>query len=164
VSDLLVPLLKLPPLGPHVERMAAAGVGVRRARSYERSMVARFVRQHFSEGWADEAMVSFSRTPVGCFIATREKKIVGFAVVEATAPNFFGPTGVDPVHRGAGIGTALCVAALHGLRDLGYVYAIIGWAGPVAFYARTVNATPIANSEPGIYSDMLAPDSDEPPR
>jgi GNAT superfamily N-acetyltransferase len=164
VSDLLVPLLKLPPLEPHLTRMAAAGVGVRRARSYERTHVARFVRRHFSEGWVDEAMVSFSRTPPGCFVATREKKIVGFAVVEATAPNFFGPTGVDPAHRGGGIGTALVVAALHGLREIGYVYAIIGWAGPVAFYARTVNAIPIANSEPGIYSDLLAPDPDDPPR
>jgi GNAT superfamily N-acetyltransferase len=164
VSDLLVPLLKLPPLEPHVQRMAAAGVGVRRARSYERSKVARFVGRHFSEGWADEAIVSFARTPIGCYVATREKKIVGFAVVEATAPNFFGPTGVDPAHRGSGIGTALVLAALHGLREVGYVYAIIGWAGPVAFYARTVNAVPIANSEPGIYSDMLAPDQDEPLR
>jgi GNAT superfamily N-acetyltransferase len=164
VSDLLVPLLQLPPLEPHVKRLAASGVGIRRARSYERSPVERFVRRHFSEGWADETLVSFARTPVGCFIATHEKKVVGFAVVEATAPNFFGPTGVDPAHRGKGIGTALVMAALHGLREVGYVYAIIGWAGPVAFYARTVNATPIANSEPGIYSDMLAADPDEPAR
>ena len=162
MSDLLVPLLKLPPLEPHAQRQAAAGVSIRRARSYERSLVRRFVLRHFSEGWADEAMVAFGRTPVGCFVATREKKIVGFAVIEATAPNFFGPTGVDPAHRGSGIGTALTVAALHGLRDIGYVYGIIGWAGPVAFYARTVNATTIANSEPGIYSDMLAVDTDEP--
>jgi predicted N-acetyltransferase YhbS len=164
VSDLLVPLLKLPPLEPHLGRMASAGVVVRRARSYERSKVERFVRRHFSEGWADEALVSFGRTPVGCFVATSEKKIVGFAVIESTAPNFFGPTGVDPAHRGKGIGTALVVASLHALRDLGYVYAIIGWAGPIAFYARTVNATIIPNSEPGIYSDMLAPDPEEPSR
>jgi GNAT superfamily N-acetyltransferase len=164
VSDLLVPLLKLPPLEPHVQRLSSVGVGIRRARSYERSLVRRFILRHFSEGWADEAMVAFGHTPVGCFIATLEKKIVGFAVVEATAPNFFGPTGVDPAQRGKGIGTALVIAALHGLRDVGYVYAIIGWAGPVAFYARTVNATPIANSEPGIYSDILAAEPEDPPR
>ena len=164
MSDLLVPLLKLPQLEPHVQRLSADGVAIRRARSYERSLVRRFILGRFSESWADEAIVSFGRTPIGCFIATKQKRIVGFAVVEATAPNFFGPTGVDPAHRGKGIGTALVIAALHGLREVGYVYAIIGWAGPVAFYARTVNATPIANSEPGIYSDILAADPDEPPR
>jgi GNAT superfamily N-acetyltransferase len=162
VSDLLVPLLRLPALEPHVQRTAALGVVIRRARSYEKSLVERFVSTHFSEGWTDEAMVGFARAPVGCFVATHEKKIVGFAVIEATAPNFFGPTGVDPKERGKGIGTALLIAALHGLREAGYVYAIIGWAGPVAFYARTVNAMPIANSEPGIYSDLLTGDLDEP--
>jgi GNAT superfamily N-acetyltransferase len=164
VGDLLVPLLKLPELAPLLERLSALGIRVRRARSYERSHVGRFVRRHFSEGWADEAMVSFAHLPVGCFIATQKKKIVGFAVVESTAPNFFGPTGVDPAERGKGIGTALLVAALHGLREVGYIYAIIGWAGPVGFYARTVHASPIEDSEPGIYSDILAPDPDEPPR
>ncbi len=162
MSDLLVPLLKLPSMAPHVTRLEAAGVRVRRARSYERSLVHRFVVRHFSEGWADETKVSFAHVPVGCFVATHEKKIVGFAVVEATAPNFFGPTGVDPAHRGKGIGTALVLASLHGLRDVGYVYAVIGWAGPVAFYARTVNATVIEGSEPGIYSDMLQ--AEDPPR
>ena len=158
MGDLLVPLLKLPPLEPHLARLDAAGVRVRRARAYEKSHVRRFVRKHFSEGWADEALVAFARQPVGCFVATFAKKIVGFAVIESTAPNFFGPTGVDPAHRGKGIGTALLIAALAGLRELGYVYAIIGWAGPVAFYATTVNAVPIEGSEPGLYSDMLAPE------
>ena len=157
MSDLLVPLLKLPRLGPLVERVAACGVSVRRARSYEKSHVERFVRQHFSEGWVDEAMVSFAHVPVGCFVATFEEHVVGFAVIESTAPDFFGPTGVDAAHRGKGIGTALLVAALTGLREAGYVYAIIGWAGPVGFYARTVNAVLIDDSDPGIYSDMLAP-------
>jgi GNAT superfamily N-acetyltransferase len=164
VGDLLVPLLKLPELAPLLQRLSALGIRVRRARSYERSHVGRFVRRHFSEGWADEAMVSFAHLPVGCFIATQQKKIVGFAVVESTAPNFFGPTGVDPAERGKGIGTALLVAALHSLREVGYIYGIIGWAGPVGFYARTVHASPIEDSEPGIYSDILAPDPDEPPR
>jgi GNAT superfamily N-acetyltransferase len=160
VSDLLVPLLKLPRLGPLVERLGTSGVTVRRARPYEKSPVERFVRRHFTEGWADETMVSFARVPVGCFVATFEKRIVGFAVIESTAPNFFGPTGVDPAHRSKGIGTALLIAALQGLREAGYVYAVIGWAGPLGFYAKTVNAIPIDDSEPGIYSDMLA--SDEP--
>ena len=42
-----------------------------------------------------------------------------------------------------------------GLRELGYVYAIIGAAGPVRFYQSTVGAIVIPDSEPGIYTDLL---------
>lgn len=164
MGDLLVPLLKLPELEPLLERLAASDIGIRRARSYEKSHVQRFVQRHFSEGWTDEAMVSFAHVPIGCFIATHQKKIVGFAVVEATAPNFFGPTGVEPAERSKGIGTALLVTALRALREVGYVYAIIGSAGPVGFYSRTVHASPIEDSVPGIYSDILTVDPDQSPR
>ena len=162
MSDLLVPLLKLPDLAPHLERAAAQGTVIRRARSFEKSEVRRFVARHFSEGWADEAEVSFSRVPSGCYLATRDKRIVGFSVIESTAPAFFGPTGVDPAYRRKGLGTALLLAAMHGLRERGHVYSVIGWAGPVSFYVKTVNAIPSPDSEPGIYSDLLTPDDTRP--
>ena len=91
----------------------------------------------------------------------KEKKIVGFACVEATARGFFGPTGVDPAQQKKGIGAALLLAALHGLHEMGYGYGIIGGAGPVEFYVKAVNAIPIPDSTPGIYVDMLGPDGDE---
>ena len=40
---------------------------------------------------------------------------------------------------------------LHALRELGYAYAIIGSAGPVDFYLRTLPAMLIPDSHPGIY-------------
>ena len=57
--------------------------------------------------------------------------------------------------RGQGIGTALLIASLWGLRELGYVYAVIGGAGPTDFYQRAVGAIVIPDSEPGIYVDLL---------
>jgi len=54
-----------------------------------------------------------------------------------------------------GIGKALLVSSLVGLRELGYVYAIIGAAGPVHFYQKAVGAIVIPDSEPGIYTDRL---------
>jgi GNAT superfamily N-acetyltransferase len=156
VSDLLVPLLKLPPLEPYIEPLRARGITVRTARAYEKSAARSFVLKHFSPGWADEAEVAFSRAPIGCYLATHERKIVGFAAIESTAKAYFGPTGVSPSHRGLGVGAALLVAALHGLRERGYVYGIIGSAGPVEFYAKTVHATVIEGSDPGIYTDLLA--------
>ena len=41
------------------------------------------------------------------------------------------------------------------LRELGYVYGIIGGAGPIKFYQKTVGASVIDDSEPGIYTDLL---------
>jgi hypothetical protein len=60
-----------------------------------------------------------------------------------------------PSHRGRGIGGALLIAGLWGLADLGYAYGIIGAAGPVEFYQKTVNAIVIPDSVPGVYTDMV---------
>jgi hypothetical protein len=38
---------------------------------------------------------------------------------------------------------------------MGYVYAIVGAAGPVPFYQKTVGAIVIPDSEPGIYMGLL---------
>ena len=43
------------------------------------------------------------------------------------------------------------------MRTLGYGYAIIGDVGPSAFYERTVGATLIPDSEPGVYAGLLKP-------
>jgi GNAT superfamily N-acetyltransferase len=61
---------------------------------------------------------------------------------------------VEQVH-GKGVGKALLLAAMWGLRERGYVYAIVGAAGPVRFYQKTVGAIVIPDSEPGIYTDLL---------
>jgi hypothetical protein len=53
------------------------------------------------------------------------------------------------------VGRALLIACLWGLREMGYVYGIIGGAGPTAFYERTVGATVIPDSQPGIYADPI---------
>lgn len=132
-----------------------AGVRIRRANSFELTVVQDFIRAHFTQSWADEAGVVFSRQPVPCFIATENRKVVGFAVVDSTRRGFFGPTGVAPEARGRGIGKALLIASLWGLWDTGYAYAIIGAAGPAEFYQKTVGAIPIPGSWPGIYVDLL---------
>ena len=81
--------------------------------------------------------------------------MVGFAGYECTRRGFFGPTGVIPAAQGKGIGKALLLASLTALREMGYVYAIIGAAGPVDFYQKAVGAIVIPDSEPGIYTDIL---------
>lgn len=155
MSDLLVNLLKVPPLEPSLDRLKEAGINIRRAQPFEITPVREFVEQNFSVAWADEISVGFTNKPVSVYIATREGRMIGFAGYECTRKAFFGPTGVAESERGRGIGKALLIASLWGLRELGYVYGIIGRAGPIDFYQEAVGAIVIPDSKPGIYTDLL---------
>jgi GNAT superfamily N-acetyltransferase len=151
MADLLVNLLKLPTF----DDIAEQRFRVRRAQPWELTPVRHFVETNFSRNWADEISVGFARQPVSVFVATIERELVGFAGYECTRRGFFGPTGVIPAAQGKGIGKALLLASLTALREMGYVYAIIGAAGPVDFYQKAVGAIAIPDSEPGIYTDLL---------
>jgi ribosomal protein S18 acetylase RimI-like enzyme len=155
VADLLVRLLDLPELAPALECARRGGVEVRRALSAEKHLIARWIAANFSAAWASECEVAFSRQPLACFVALKEQQLCGFAVYEVTCRNFFGPLGVATDARGQHIGAALLLASLHAMRSEGYVYAIIGGAGPIAFFEKVVGATAILGSEPGIYRGML---------
>jgi hypothetical protein len=153
--DMLVKLYALPDSGDTFERLGAAGIETRRALAPERHKVVAWVRHNFSEAWASEVEVAFSRQPISCFIATRQKNILGFACHDATCPNFFGPTGVEANERKHGIGKALLFNCLEAMKQQGYGYAIIGGVGPAEFYAKAVGAVPIERSEPGVYRGLL---------
>ena len=155
MPDMLVPLYKLPDLAPLLKSQNERGVIVRRANHWELSQVRAFITETFSGGWADEATASFSGQPVSLFLAIREGKIIGFGAYEATRRGFFGPTGVLESERGRGVGAVLLIVCLHGMVELGYGYAIIGGVGPVEFYEKTVGATLIPDSTPGVYRNML---------
>ena len=155
MPDMLVNLLNLPPLDPLVDEQKEAGVNIRRAQPFEMTSVREFVESNFSISWADEISIGFAHQPVTVYIATRDSRVIGFAAYECTRRSFFGPTGVAEDDRGHGIGKALLISALWGLRELGYVYGIIGRAGPVDFYQEAVGAILIPDSEPGIYTDLL---------
>jgi GNAT superfamily N-acetyltransferase len=155
MADLLVRLYDLPPLGPALEALSAAGIIVRRAAAAERTIVVEWARANGSPGWADECQASFGRLPLGCFVAVEGDRLIGFACCEATCRDFFGPELVHPDRRGRGVGRALLLAALHAMRAEGYAYAIVGWAASVDFYRRTVGAVVIDGSEPGTYPAKL---------
>src|SRR5205823_11072096 len=151
MPDLLVNLLKLSP----PKSISDDAVTIRRAQPFEITPVREFIEKNFSVAWADEVSVGFTNKPVTVVIATRHGRVIGFAGYECTRKAFFGPTGVTENERGSGIGTALLIASLWGLRELGYVYGIIGGAGPVDFYERAIGAIVIRDSEPGIYTDLF---------
>lgn len=159
MPDLLVSLIHLKPLEPMLAPLRARGVTLRRPNAWEQQVLRTFILNHFQPGWADEVSVAFSHQPVTAFVALHEGRITGFAGYECSRRNFFGPTGVAPQWRGSGVGRALFHASLHGLRQLGYVYAVVGGAGPVGFYEREAGAIVIPFDERrGIYGLMEEPD------
>ena len=160
MPDLLVKLYDLPELEPAIVRQRTQGVSIRRGIAPEKHLVLPWIRHHFSEYWVSEADVSFASLPTTIMLAHRGDQLLGFACYDTTHKNFFGPTGVDEAERGRGIGTALLLMTLHAMRAAGYMYGIIGWAGPVEYYEKTVGAEVIARSEPpGGYRGMLGTDA-----
>jgi len=156
MGDLLVRLYDLPDIASEA-KVKAAGVTFRRALPPERHVVTAWVGKHFSPFWVSEVEAAMSHLPVTCWIAVRDNQLLGFACHDATAKGFFGPTGVDEAARGQGIGEALLIATLRGMREAGYGYGVIGGAGPVEFYQKRLDAMVIPKSEPGIYKAMLRP-------
>jgi predicted N-acetyltransferase YhbS len=155
MPDMLVHLLKLPEVTSEIKRLETNGVIIRRANAYEMSAATEFAAKNFSIGWRDEVAVGFANKPISIFIATQQGRIIGFGAYECTRRGFFGPTGVLESERNKGTGKALLLACLHGLRDMGYVYGIIGGVGPAEFYTKCCGAILIEGSTPGIYVDML---------
>ena len=156
MSDMLVKLFELPELEPILNKQREQGVMIRRGMAPEKSRVCRWVGERFSEFWSSEADVAFSTHPTKIMLAHQGDQLLGFGCYDTTHKGFFGPTGVDEAARGKGIGTALLLMCLHAMYHSGYQYGIIGWAGPVEYYQKTVNATLIPSSDPpGSFRGLL---------
>lgn len=143
MPDLLVKLYDLPPERPALPD----GVTIRPVNAAEVTIATAWVAETFSRGWADEFTVGAMATPVSSLIAVEDRTIIGFVCHDVSAIGLFGPTGVGTSARGRGIGKALLFAALDAMKAKGHAYAVIGWAGPVDFYADAVGATIIEGSE-----------------
>ena len=155
MGDLLVRLYDLPPLQSRLDAHKREGIILRAALPPERHVVISWISTHFPGGWASECKSSFARLPVSCFLAVKEKEILGFACYEATARDFFGPLGVREDCRTHKLGSTLTLACLHAMKELGYGYAIIGGGGWTTFYSKFLDVMEIPKSDPGIYAGML---------
>lgn len=155
MPDMLVRLYALPDAAAWEERVAGAGIVVRRMEPWERYGVRSFVRERFGDGWASEAEMAFSGGhPITGFVAVRGREIVGFAVYECTRRGFFGPTGVIEELRGSGVGAVLLFRCLDAMREMGYGYAIVGGVGPASFYEKVCGARAIEGSDVGVYGGL----------
>lgn len=153
MADMLVKLYELPPLYPALEALSPHKVEIRPARIGEEHQIQPWIAQHFSPGWADGIEYAIQRSPCSLFIAIEKtvadpkrtnvyeqppEQLVGFACYDTSNRGMFGPMGVQPSHERRGIGRALLLTALHAMWAENYAYAVIGWAGPVEWYERTV--------------------------
>lgn len=155
-QDLLVRLWSLPSREPVLERLRTQGVSIKRVIAPDKGRVLAFVREHFGDGWMYECEAALSTVPSTCYIAVKDGEVIGFACYEATGRDYFGPIGVAPERREGGVGTGLLLSCLHSMWELGYAYAIIGWADEAAaFYEKTVGAMPIPDSHPAIYCNLI---------
>ena len=106
MPDMLVKLYDLPE-DAQTACPRDESVQIRRAMAPDKFRVVEWVKEHSGLSAAGECDVCFARPAVSCFIATRGKKILGYACYDATAPDFFGPTRVLDEEQGGGIGRAL---------------------------------------------------------
>lgn len=151
-GDMLVNLIGIE------EKELPEGVKIKRAFPGDMTRILDFVCENFGEGWKGETTYALMQQPPTCYIATIDGKIAGFACYDASAKDFFGPTGVDKNLRGRGIGEALLRRVLVAMREEGYAYAIIGWVGNAKeFYEKTVDAKYIDGGEPqnSVYRNMV---------
>jgi len=147
MPDLLCRILDVDPTPALIAKMRERGIVIRRPNPWEKASVLDFIRSEFTQGWADETEVAFARQPISCFVAWREKDVIGFSAYECTRRGFFGPLGVAAKARGLGLGRVLTLASLHGLVEMGYVYGVIGDTTELDFYRKVCGAT-VIDGEP----------------
>lgn len=155
MSDLIVKLYDLPDDRPWREQLKKEEIHIRNAMAWDKHQVVSWVEDSFGKLWASECDVAFAHQPVACYLATKDRQILGFACHDCSMKNFFGPVGVSKNFREKGIGTALLLTCLHAMSKAGYAYAVIGDAGSPEFYKKIVTAHVIPGSTPGLYYDRL---------
>ncbi len=162
MADMLVKLYPLPAAPGLEEKLAARGVRIVKALSLDLSKVVAFTEENGHPGWADEIRASFANNPVSCYVAVKNKQVIGFACYEATARGFFGPTLVREDERRQGIGKALLLKCLFSMQEMGYAYAIIGWPDTKAihFYEQACGGMMIPDQGIGVYSRMIGADGE----
>lgn len=127
------------------------GITIRKPIGPEKHVLVQWVSDNFGLAWASETEAAFGNSPRSCFVAIKQAALVGFACFDATALGFFGPVGVDRLHRKKGTGTALLMACLLDMKLKGYGYAVIGAVKETGFYKDSVGAQEIPGSTPGLY-------------
>jgi mycothiol synthase len=122
--------------------LSTGGITLRRATRAESPALTSWLRAGpWGEStWPEEAAATLEREPPTCHVACRDGEYLGFACHGSVRAGWFGPMGTLATERGLGIGAALLRRCLADMRAAGHQTAMIGWVGPLRFYARAVGA------------------------
>ena len=136
---------------PAEKRLAGQRITVRRLAEADRVLITPWLAG-WGGTWRQETLATLDRVgegehaAAGTYVAvlrdgTANAEYVGFASYGVNRRDWFGPMGTGDELRGLGIGGVLLRRCLSDMREAGRLRtAQIGWVGPVAFYARTVDA------------------------
>lgn len=128
-------------------RLVDRGITVRRAREQDREAIVALCERLDHHGWAVETTMALKGPPTleggpaPVFIALKDGDLCAFATHSICGPVHFGPMLTAPDLRGLGIGSVLLKRCLQDWQRAGVSRCEITWAGPLSFYARTVEAT-----------------------
>jgi len=101
-----------------------------------------FITEIFSESWQLETEPVFQQDNQAFgIIAHHKDKVVGFAAVNATNPDWFGPMGVSKPMQGRGIGRILLLKALHEALSRKASHLTIPWVNET-FYNKCLGKLP----------------------
>lgn len=154
VPDLLIKLFEIHDDPKIMARMEEQGIRIKRVMPMNTTKVYEFIRDNFAAAWADECLPSILNGD--CYVAVKDRELLGFFAIETPAKGFTGPIGVLPSARRMGISRALGLVGIKAMREKGYKYAVSGRVHP---WFRSVEETivslmPIPGSA-GSYNDML---------
>lgn len=158
MSDMLVKLYS-PRKKDKRNPLAKEGIAFRRALAIDKQAIVDFIRHQFNDicpGWEDECVATLYRQPVSCFIAIRDKQVIGFVCYDGTAKGMLGPIGVHESQRNKGLASVLLNLCFEAMLMAGYAYAVIGWVSSTEFYEKSCGAIEIPDSFPGIYARMIS--------
>ena len=125
---------------------ADQAISIAISKSHEKDRLFNFIREEFSHSWALESLPALrgDKESFCCYLSqTLTGNILGFAVVNATNPSWFGPMGVKASSRMSGLGRRLVWYSLRVAQNRGIRRLIFPWVNESEVFYRKVIQLPI---------------------
>jgi mycothiol synthase len=122
-------------------QLRSAGIEVRRAGPKDDGPMQESLGVTWQPSWVREITAALHSSQAGLYVAMLGARYVGFCVYGLNRRHEVGPVGTSPDLRKLGIAGVLLKRCLADQRARGVRRAEIVWAGPLAYFSRTLSAT-----------------------